>query len=419
MIDGHALAALAASEGVALLDLTPLADGTIAHLLTPDGRVRRERFPLTDGDLRSMAVEGIYAPSGLVESALLDQSVLRGVVEGEEERIRVTPQAEFNPQLIEDWYDSKRRVDAAIDAWGKATEALLQRLSALTEPLAIWLLAHTPSIPLVVSAGGILSVLPWFAAAADNVTPFAERFSITQVPGFAMYDFLRKRGPTQPTSLGLVFPPLDPDLYFSRREVAWVQRRLGLTVRAERQVEALFGEEARGAAHLHISTHGVTYLSHPLLSGLNLNRADGLVEVQLAELLDRLDCPECDLAVLTACQTGQAAAGNVDNKSLGLSLAFLAAGARRVWSTLWSVNELSTALLLTKAYALREDGATAAAALTGARRWLRTSDRIEILHWLNAELRNSDEYKDRVLPLGKIPFASPLYWAAFRHEGLF
>jgi CHAT domain-containing protein len=127
-------------------------------------------------------------------------------------------------------------------------------------------------------------------------------------------------------------------------------------------LEALAGRRG-GWRYVHLGTHGffepgrgtdLARLSrNPLLqtglvlSGANANGADGLVT---AEEVAALDLRGCELAVLSACQTG---AGQVAGWQgvQGLQRAFHQAGARHVAASLWSVNDAATSALMQEFYA--------------------------------------------------------------------
>ena len=76
-----------------------------------------------------------------------------------------------------------------------------------------------------------------------------------------------------------------------------------------------------------------------------------------------------DLAVLSACNTAQ---GRVirGEGPMGLSRSFLAAGARRVLVSLWSVSDLSTATLMARFHSEIESGKPADQALRASKLWL-------------------------------------------------
>ena len=144
--------------------------------------------------------------------------------------------------------------------------------------------------------------------------------------------------------------------------------------------------------YVHFATHGVLDTERPSLSALVLsqvdekhNPQDGFLRVN--DIYNtRLSA---DLVVLSACQTGLGK--EVRGEGLmGLTRAFLYAGAPRVIVSLWNVNDRATADLMTALYrGMLRQGKTPAAALRAAQLELRKQKRFE----------------------------SPYYWAAFVQHG--
>ncbi|MCP4696649.1 MAG: CHAT domain-containing protein, partial [Gammaproteobacteria bacterium] len=139
-------------------------------------------------------------------------------------------------------------------------------------------------------------------------------------------------------------------------------------------------------------------------------------------------------------------------EALGLPAAFLQAGMPGVISTLWTVNDLSTAFLLGKFYQLhRKQGMEPAQALARAQEWLRTAtykDLWELLRLplalpeldsaqfaqqfaraLKQLLGKSPQLSSMAIflkqlsvltkknPDGK-PYTEPYYWAGFLYSGM-
>jgi CHAT domain-containing protein/tetratricopeptide (TPR) repeat protein len=144
--------------------------------------------------------------------------------------------------------------------------------------------------------------------------------------------------------------------------------------------------------YVHFATHGILDTERPSLSALVLSQVDenqkpvdGFLRVN--DIYNtRLSA---DLVVLSACQTGLGK--EVRGEGLmGLTRAFLYAGAPRVVVSLWSVNDRATADLMAALYrGMLRQGKTPSAALRAAQLELRKQKRWE----------------------------SPYYWAAFVQHG--
>jgi CHAT domain-containing protein len=99
---------------------------------------------------------------------------------------------------------------------------------------------------------------------------------------------------------------------------------------------------------IHLACHGEYKSDAPLLSNLRLapsEKEDGRLEVH--EIFD-LDLKP-NLVVLSACQTGMGKRSSGDEIT-GLTRAFIYAGAPSIITTLWSVNDKSTADLMVRFY---------------------------------------------------------------------
>ncbi len=137
---------------------------------------------------------------------------------------------------------------------------------------------------------------------------------------------------------------------------------------------------------LHFALHGLTDKRTPALSGLvfSLFAPDGSPRDGYLRLADifTLSLP-VDLAVLSACQSGLGRAEGGEGL-VGLSRGFLYAGAARLVTSLWDVNDASTADFMARFYAamLGPRALPPAAALRAAQReMLATGSWTAPLHW--------------------------------------
>jgi CHAT domain-containing protein len=168
---------------------------------------------------------------------------------------------------------------------------------------------------------------------------------------------------------------------------------------------------------VHFSCHGIFDLASPLdQSGLVL--ADQLLS--LGEIFG-IDLRQCRLVVLSACETGIIDHTSTSDEYIGLPSGFLYAGCVNVVSSLWTVNQVSTAFLMIKFYQnLMKNQSNVAKALNDAQRWLRDATQQELVEWtekLNLDKDNMAKVKFSE-KLGWYmsdhkPFEHPYHWAAF------
>ena len=159
-----------------------------------------------------------------------------------------------------------------------------------------------------------------------------------------------------PSTGTLALAPRPDVLPGSRREVAAVARLGGADVEVlsgGAATEAAFRREAPRRRILHLATYGVLNKQNPLFSYVDLaagGAQDGRLEVHEVFGLDLA----ADLVVLSACQTGLGSGALADVPAgddwVGLTRAFLHAGAAHVVATLWSVEDWATASLMERFY---------------------------------------------------------------------
>jgi CHAT domain-containing protein/tetratricopeptide (TPR) repeat protein len=182
-----------------------------------------------------------------------------------------------------------------------------------------------------------------------------------------------------------------------------------------------------GTTHLHLACHGSFDVDEPLDSGFVLSGGERLT---LRDLLDGdLDLSPARLAVLSACQSGISEYRRVPDEAIGLPAGFLQAGVPGVVSTLWPVNDVSTALLVAEFYRLMlAELLDPAAAMRGAQEFVRisTAQQLDLADWFERRYQASggtdrDAFEAAVYyranPEGR-PFEHPRYWAGFVFTGV-
>jgi len=202
-----------------------------------------------------------------------------------------------------------------------------------------------------------------------------ERYQLAVTPSVSVWLSLGDR--PAPAGAGiLALAPRPERLPASRREIADIQRLGGADVRVlagRAATEDAFRREARGQRVLHLATYGVLNKPNPLFSFVELSPGpdhDGRLEVHEVFGMD-LDAA---LVVLSACQTGLGSGTLADVPAgddwVGLTRAFLHAGAARVVASLWAVEDEATGALMTRFYEALTAGAEPARALSLAQRAL-------------------------------------------------
>ena len=134
---------------------------------------------------------------------------------------------------------------------------------------------------------------------------------------------------------------------------------------------------------------------------------------------------------LSACETGLSELNSLSDEFVGLSSGFLYAGCNSVIGTLWTVDDLSTGLLMGEFYRLlkqqeqTQPSTDVALALKQAQQWLRQltcADAVATLQRLVPSLaadvqetakRNIRRSLSERYAADDRPYHHPFYWAAF------
>ncbi len=270
---------------------------------------------------------------------------------------------------------------------------LLQKLySLLVEPMAS--LLPSPSGHIIIVPFGPLHNLPFHAL--HNGSHFLiEDFQISYLPAASMLLQMQDDEGKQVQHLTerdaanrhpVIFGYSDnQQLPMALKEARLLADMLqGDCYLEEEATIAHLNEKARESSLIHIATHGKSRLDAPNFSSVLLT--DGRLNAIDAF---HLDLRGCELVTLSGCETGLALIGGGDEQ-LGLGRAFLAAGAKSLVMSLWSV----------------EDGATSELMQLFYRHLLSGDSRIQALRAAQCALLQRDSFH-----------ASPYFWAAFRLIG--
>ncbi|MFJ1548752.1 CHAT domain-containing protein [Streptomyces sp. NPDC088246] len=298
----------------------------------------------------------------------------------------------------------------------------LAALAPLLRPVAR-LLADDPGHEAVVVPTGLLGVVPLHAVPLGVEGVLDDLGTLVVSPSAAVYAACRSVAARPPQSVPRLVAVADPDgsLPGSRAELAEIRtlfEESRCAVGSEATVGWVLGHLAE-ASYLHLSCHGSGGFDGV---GGSLALADGRLNM---DTLVHRQLPACRLAVASACQSGHYAMAEAPDEFRGLPAGFLQTGVACAVAGLWQVDDMVTALLMTRFYELISpahgaDGVPPVSALRRARGWLRRLTWEELAQYTAARphlAALTERYTARPTT-DECPFASPVHWAAFTAWGV-
>jgi CHAT domain-containing protein len=278
--------------------------------------------------------------------------------------------------------------------------------------------------------GGRLSLLPLHAAFEPITVSYAPSARALQ----AAASKNKEQANLLPFLLGIGNPLPNPKpLAFACEEVKQIEelfhkKGYGCTPFYEQAAKSTdIVHSIPEATYLHLSCHGRYDVQEPLDSTLYLSGNDTLT---LRDLLDGdLDLSKTRLAVLSACQTGITDFLKVPDEAVGFPAGFIQAGVPGVISTLWPVDDISTALLMEKFYQYHlMDSLDPGMALHKAQNWLRdaTAEQMILAYYYKQKYMTSGKRDQEAFQFMRYyqanpqvkPFEHPYYWAGFIFSGV-
>ena len=245
-------------------------------------------------------------------------------------------------------------------------------------PELVWLhqqliapvLALVAGRDLVVVPSAELNLLP-FAALHDGQAYLGQERIVTTALGIgqALQMLNDKRpGTAGPAVLLSAAGPAgaDPLLHADEEVDAAAQRLPDASIIKDAGTADYHGKVA-DAAIVHLAAHAVADTAHPLLSRILLTPKGGNDGYLSVADIRRRHLRRQPLVVLSGCETSIGTVGS-DEAVRNLASAFLEAGAGAVVSSLWRVDDASTALFMEELYRALAEGAAPARALHKAMR---------------------------------------------------
>jgi len=388
-------AAAREAAGETAAGVTPAESGELLALRGPLELEAIEELARDDPQLASLVSAQAIPPRGIVDLAREENATLLAylVADSAVTIWVVAPSGEVAAHR-EPWPRGELRagVEAVRAAWARAVETRrldpetmaepeLARLHArLVAPVAARLPADPEALVYVIPHDA-LWLLPFAALRDDAGRALVERHTLATAPSASVLAWLRTRGAETARGsgwLGLANPALPADsglepLPGAEREVDGLADRFESSARVvltgSEATEAAFRELAPGRATIHLAAHGIVSDLDPLASAVALAPGGGHDGWLRTPEVFGLDL-SADLVVLSGCSTGL---GKLSGDGiLGLSRAFLFAGAPAVVVSLWDVSDRATADLMEDFYEAREeDGLSTARSLRHAQLALR------------------------------------------------
>ncbi len=246
---------------------------------------------------------------------------------------------------------------------------------------------------LIISPDGVLNYVPFAALQAPDGHYLIDDYAISMIPSGTTLVLLKDRQNTPAIQPILAMsqrsaPPL-PALTHADSEVRIIADLFQMEA-VTNATEADLRTQLAGRGILHISAHAELNPFAPLYSVIHLapdeaGQYDGRLEVR--EIYE-LDLSATELVILSGCDTRSGG----DGEDFGLiNRAFFGAGAQKVVSSLWSVDDEATAMLLTAFMEARLSGT-----------YSNDADALQA-----AMIKIKDLYPDQ-----------PCYWASFVLTGL-
>jgi CHAT domain-containing protein len=316
--------------------------------------------------------------------------------------------------------------------WIKKLPNFLQSFSEILHLTEIINLIPSTCQRLIIIPHRFLHILPIHAFPIGEDKVLQNKYTVQYAPSCQLLQRIQQLQQNQLTPLLAIQNPTK-DLIFTDLEVNIIATLFqpNQIIAKDNATQNTVTTQLKNSNHHchHFSCHGSFNPNKPLESALILAEQEPLTLGKIFEL----NLKKSRLVVLSACETGMIDIQSISDEYIGLPSGFLFAGSQNVVSSLWTVNDLSTAFLMIKFYQILLDSnqqVSMAIALKTAQNWLRTLNREKFTSESNKIISKLDNKKPRMAESYKkiagqlllqnteeYPFQNPYYWAAFIASG--
>ena len=341
--------------------------------------------------------------------------------------------------------------------WRFELASRLEELAAILHIDEVLQLIPSSYETLIIVPHRFLHLYPLHALpiAGEN-TVLLDRFlgGVKYVPSSQLLKFVKKSGERQNISnqYQSFFAVQDPNdnLLYTNIEVETIKRHFQPTTVLEKSnatrdalLQKPYSDSLQTAQILHFSCHGYFNTDSPAESAIalagcgvgreNNNENDSYRRLANGDHIDLKKCltlgdifnlslPQCRLVTLSACETGRISENSSD-EYIGLPSGFFKAGSSSIISSLWSVDDFATTLLMIRFYDNlynKSPSLSTAKALSEAQCWLRSSTQTKLIEWTTNHLKIDAEHKLTIVKYletwfkaDQIPLKNPEAWAGF------
>jgi CHAT domain-containing protein len=267
---------------------------------------------------------------------------------------------------------------------------------------------------------GILHTIPLHATyyKHNGETKYlVDSYEITYAPSCQILQFCLSRKSNQYNKF-LAFANPDGSLPFAEMEANIIGSMFSKTQIFQREKATINNvlQFMSDADIVHFSCHGSFNSESPLDSCLKLSD-DYLT---LSKLFMDCNLKIGSLVNLSACESSLIQPDQTD-EYVGLPSGFLFAGVSCVLSSLWSVTDFSTYILMKRVFQnFQENKMSLLKSLQEAQIWLRSATNNKLREFLTDEIKTGHgKLINNILDnlIESIPFKHPYYWAAFQSIG--